>query len=145
MMWGLSLSLSLLRLTINVYSFWVVFVCMASIWFKITENKFKEAKSACFRIFQLVFSLFGLLGCMSRGWLLFGCDPSLLVLSFWLLAWLPRCVSNVKIFSKSPCTRRFATNRSVTVKKIKLVNFLQKLRIQTYAIILVCLIHYLIV
>ena len=59
-------------------------------------------------------------------WLPFGRDFSLLDFALWLLPWLPRYVSNVKIFSKSPCTRRFPTNRSVIAKKIKLGNFLQK-------------------
>ena len=125
-MWGLLLSISLLRLNMNVYRFWVVFVCMASIWFKIAKHKFKEARSASFRIFQLEFGLLGfLVTCLGVGFFL-AVTLHFWFFSFWLLAWLPRCVSNVKIFSKSPCIWRFPTNQNVTIKTIKLRNFLQK-------------------
>ena len=61
----------------NVYRFLSCICCMASIWLRFVEHKFKEARSASFQIFQFVFDLIGLLGCMSRVWIRCDRDPSL--------------------------------------------------------------------
>ena len=102
-------------------------------WFKFSEHELKEARSASFRIFQLV------LGCVYVVvWLACQGFGFLVTLSFYLsfdvFAWLLICVLNVKMFSRSPCTRRFPTDRSETIRKIKFGKFLLKIRaIRAYA------------